>query len=73
MRRRAFIAALGGAATWTLAVIGLLLLVGLGIGSNASMPGYAPVYLDEESKAYLALPCLAEWQSRSNAPAGQGR
>jgi hypothetical protein len=46
-------------------VVGLLLLAGLGIGSNASMPGYAAVYLDDEAKNYVALPCIGEWERRS--------
>jgi hypothetical protein len=28
------------------------------------MSGYAAVYLDDDAKTYIALPCLKEWQNR---------
>jgi hypothetical protein len=46
------------------AVAAALLLLGFAIGSNVPMPGYAAVYLDDDAKAYIALPCLSEWQQR---------
>ena len=30
------------------------------------MPGYAPVYLDDIAKTYIALPCMKEWQNRQS-------
>jgi hypothetical protein len=46
------------------AVAAALLLLGFGVASNVPMPGYAAVYLDDDAKAYIALPCLSEWQQR---------
>ena len=43
-----------------------ILFLGFGIGTNASMPDYARVYLDATTKTYLALPCLAQWHLRPN-------
>jgi len=53
--------------TFTCAVIAVaaVLVVGLWIGSVAEMPGHAPVYLDDSSRSFLAVPCVAEWQSRT--------
>ncbi|SRR5712691_1923433 len=45
---------------------GILFFLGLGIGTSVPMPGYAPVYLDDVSKTYIALPCTTEWESRSS-------
>jgi hypothetical protein len=48
-------------------VLGLaafLLLLGLSIGSTVTMPDYAIVFLDDENKTYVALPCVDEWRNR---------
>jgi hypothetical protein len=47
-------------------ICAMLLFLGFGIGSSEIMPGYAPVYLDDQAKTYIALPCLEEWQSRKS-------
>jgi hypothetical protein len=52
--------------TAALATIATLFCIGFSIGSNSSMPDYARVYIDDDAKTYLALPCLAEWQSRKS-------
>jgi hypothetical protein len=40
-----------------LIALGVLLFLGLGIGSNTPMPAYAPVYIDDGTRTYLAAPC----------------
>lgn len=39
-------------------LIGILLFVGLCIGSSKVMPDYAQVYINDSSKTYLAPPCI---------------
>jgi hypothetical protein len=53
--------------TFTCASIAVaaVLVVGLGIGSVAEMPGHAPVYMDDSSRTFLAAPCAAEWRTRT--------
>jgi|GEM_PF-2622695 len=43
---------------------GVLLWAGLGIRTIETMPDYALVFLDDESKTYMALPCISEWRTR---------
>jgi hypothetical protein len=45
-------------------MVAIVFVLGLGIGSSKSMPPYARVYIDDDTKTYLALPCLDEWQHR---------
>lgn len=44
--------------------IALIVLLSFGIGTNARMPGYATVYLEPQTKTYIGLPCLKEWERR---------
>jgi hypothetical protein len=53
--------------TSAMIAVAVVLVVGLGIGSVAEMPGRAPVYLDDSSRTFLAAPCLAEWRTRTGA------
>jgi hypothetical protein len=46
------------------ALFGILMAAGLSIGSTVPMPDYAVVFLDDSSKAYIALPCIEEWRTR---------
>jgi hypothetical protein len=50
--------------TGALGIVGIGLSLGFGISSSDTMPGYAPLYLDDESRTFLALPCIDEWQHR---------
>ena len=43
-----------------------LLILGFGVGSNTAMPPYAAVFLDDQTKTYIALPCIEEWQRRTS-------
>jgi hypothetical protein len=47
-------------------VLFLVLLIGFGISTEKTLPGYAPVYLDDLNKVYLAVPCLEGWQRRES-------
>jgi hypothetical protein len=40
------------------AVVGILLIIGLGIKSSRVMPDHAVVYANDGSKTYLAPPCI---------------
>jgi hypothetical protein len=51
----------------------VLLFLGLGIGSNTFMPGYAAVYVDDEAKIYVALPCVDEWRRRAERKIAMAR
>lgn len=44
-----------------------LFYIGFGIGSEETIPPYARVYLDDDTKTYFSLPCLEEWQRRQTA------
>ena len=44
--------------------VGLPLYIGAGIGTAQLTPNYTAVYLDDNAKTYIALPCFAEWQQR---------
>lgn len=56
-----------------LVALGVILCGVLVVGTNTVMPGHAPVYLDDESRTYLAAPCEAEWQRRNGATANRLR
>ena len=42
----------------------LLVFLSFGIGTNVTMPQYATVYLEPQTKTYIGLPCLKEWERR---------
>ena len=42
----------------------MVFIFGMGVRTSATMPGYAAVYLDDEEKIYIALPCMDEWHKR---------
>jgi hypothetical protein len=47
-----------------LAVVFAIAYLGFGISSVELAPPYAVVFLDDENKTFIALPCMHEWQSR---------
>lgn len=49
------------------------LVIGAGIGTTTVMPDYAPVYIDDASRTYLAAPCEPEWRKRNDVVADQLR
>ena len=49
--------------------LGAILCGGVAIGTNTVMPDYAPVYLHDTSRTYLAAPCEAEWRKRNGGAA----
>jgi hypothetical protein len=58
------------ATQWVLVAALMAMIVAFGLGTIDTMPDYAPVYLDDLTHTYLALPCLEEWQHRqSHQPA----
>jgi hypothetical protein len=44
--------------------LALLLFLGFGIDTEATMPAYAVVYLDGTSKTFIPYPCIEEWRTR---------
>lgn len=46
------------------AAVIVLAVVGLFIGTDVSVPGYAMAMLDDQHHTFLTLPCLDEWQHR---------
>ena len=55
------------------ALIGVLLLIGLGIGSSKAMPNSAKVYVNDVEKTYLAPPCTTTTPSFRAMTAGEAR
>ena len=55
------------------AVIGILLIIGLGIKSSKGMPDYAEVYVNDAAKTYLAPPCITATVGLRVATAGEAR
>jgi hypothetical protein len=55
--------------TAVVATAALFFFAGFGIKGHMPMPGYAAVYLDDQTETYIALPCMKDWQDR----AGPGR
>ena len=50
-------------------IAGIIVLLACVIGFNetqANMPDYAVVYVDDIEKIYLALPCMDEWKHRKS-------
>lgn len=45
-------------------VTGGILLLGFGIETNDTMPGYAVIFVDDASKTYIAPQCVNEWQNK---------
>ena len=50
-----------------LAIITAIFFFGFGIDTLVGMPDYAGVYLDDEAKTFISLPCIDEWRSRPGA------
>jgi hypothetical protein len=40
------------------ALIGIIWMIGLGIGTSKTMPYHAQVYVNDAAKTYLAPPCI---------------
>jgi hypothetical protein len=55
------------------ALIGVLLMIGLGIGSSKGMPDYAKVYVNDTAKTYLAPPCTKNNSQFRLVIAGEAR
>ena len=55
------------------ALIGVLLMIGLGIGSLKGMPDYAKVYVNDAAKTYLAPPCTKTTTGLRVITAGEAR
>jgi hypothetical protein len=53
-----------GAFTLGLLAVGVFLMLGLAIPTNEAMPGFANIYRDDQSRTYLAQPCVHEWKDR---------
>ena len=53
-----------------LIAVAALTLIGLGIGTHATVPSDAPVYYDIEAKTYLAPPCMPVWLERRRSLSG---
>jgi hypothetical protein len=46
------------------AIGGVLLFLGFGIGSTQTVPLFAQVYLDDDTREYFAPPCLSQDSGR---------
>ena len=57
----------------TAVLVGILLAIGLGIGSSKGMPDYAQVYIDDAKRTYLAPPCLKIIAGLRAVTAGEAR
>jgi hypothetical protein len=42
-------------------------VLSMGVGTLASMPAYAVVFVDDTSKTYLAPQCAAAWQKKPSS------
>jgi hypothetical protein len=51
----------------------LLAYASFGIETIATMPNYAPVVVDDESKTILAYQCIGDWVGRIPVPVGELR
>jgi hypothetical protein len=55
------------------ALIGILLLIGLAIGSSKTIPNNAKVYVNDQEKTYLAPSCTTTSPSFRGMTAGEAR
>jgi hypothetical protein len=64
---------LGRIFSGVIASLALIAIGGTCIGSVATIPNYAPVVVDDESKTVLAYQCIADWVNRIPVPVGKLR
>jgi hypothetical protein len=55
------------------ALMAILLIIGLGIGSSKTMPDNAKVYANNVTKTYLAPPCVTTTSGLQPMTAGKAR
>ena len=55
------------------ALIGVLLFIGLGIGSSKGMPENAQVYVNDTTKTYVAPPCIKTEKGLRRITVGEAR
>jgi hypothetical protein len=53
----------------TVGCVAFLFFLGSGIGTLVPMPPYAYVYVDDDARTYIALPCIEEWRTRTTGDA----
>lgn len=51
-----------------LGLLGVVVIIGTQIGTSVSAPDYAVVYVDDQARTVIALPCADDWKNKPNSP-----